>query len=127
MDLREKLIRQFWTYFNQRKFESVRPLLHKEFELIWETTEEIFPSRDALINVNRDYPGNWYTIPQRIELFDKGAVSVVLVYSDDIPDRFYATSFYEFKDNLISKITEYWATVEKAPEWRNKYSISKKK
>ncbi len=127
MDLREKLIRQFWAFFNQRKFESVRSLLNEEFELNWETTEEIFPSREALINVNRDYPGNWYTIPQRIELFDKGAVSVVLVYSDDIPDRFYATSFYEFKDNLISKITEYWATVEKAPEWRKKYSISKKK
>ncbi len=125
MDLREKLIRQFWAYLDKQKFESVRSLLHEEFELIWETTEEIFPSRDALINVNRDYPGNWHTIPQRIELFDKGAVSVVLVYSDDIQERFYATSFYKFKDNLICKITEYWATIEIAPEWRKKYSISK--
>jgi len=126
MDYREKLIRQFWAYFDQRKFESVRPLLHEKFELIWETTEEIFLSPDTLINVNRDYPGNWHTHLQRIEFFDKGAVSVVFVFSDEIPDRFYTTSFYEFKDNLISKITEYWATVEKAPEWRKKYSISKK-
>ncbi len=125
MDFREKLIREFWSFFEQQQFESVRPLLYEDFQAIWETTEEVFPSRDALIKVNQDYPGNWHTIPQRIDLFDQGAVSIVSVYSDDGPERFYATSFYEFKDHLISKITEYWATVEKAPEWRRGYSIPK--
>ncbi|WP_371806748.1 hypothetical protein [Candidatus Lokiarchaeum ossiferum] len=125
MDIREKLIRDFWSFFDQRKFENVKPLLHKEFTAIWETTNEVFPSRDALIKVNCDYPGNWHTVPQRIELFDNGAVSIVSVYSDDRPDRYFATSFYDFKDNLIRKITEYWATVEEAPEWRKGYSIPK--
>ncbi len=126
MDFREKLIRDFWTFFEHQQFKLVRPLLHEDFEAIWETTEEIFPSRDALIQVNRDYPGNWHTIPQRIDLFDNGAVSIVSVFSDDEPNRFYATSFYEFKDHLISKITEYWALVEKAPDWRTPHSIPRK-
>ena len=126
MDFREDLIRQFWSLFDQQKFEMVRSLLHEEFEVIWETSEEMFVSQDAFINVNRDYPGNWHTIPRRIELLDNGALSIVSVYSDDISDRFYVISFYEFKDKLIHKISEYWATVEKTPDWRKKYSIPRK-
>lgn len=127
MDFREKLIRDFWSFFDQREFEKVKPLLHEEFTAIWETTNEVFPSRDAFIKVNCDYPGKWHTIPQKVELFENGGgMSIVSVYYDDQTDRYFATSFYEFKDNLISKITEYWATVEEAPEWRKDYSIPKK-
>lgn len=126
MENREKLIRDFWSFFDQREFEKAKSLLHEEFIAMWETTNEVFPSRDAFIKVNVDYPGNWHTIPQKVELFGKEGVSIVSVYYDDQPDRYFATSFYEFKDNLIRKITEYWATVEKPPEWRKNYVKAEK-
>ena len=123
MDTREELIRKFWSLFDQEKFEQVKSLLHAEFKAVWITSNEKFPSADSLIKMNEAYPGRWHTIPQRIELLEYDALSITSVYSDDSPERFYAISFFEFKEGLISKIIEYWATVENSPEWRKQFSI----
>ena len=123
MDVKEEIIRKFWSLFDQEKFEQVKALLHAEFEAVWITSNEKFPSADSLIKMNEAYPGRWHTIPQRVELLKNEAFSITSVYSNDSPERFYAISLFEFKEGLISKITEYWATVEKAPKWRKQYSI----
>ena len=123
MNFREKSVREFWSFFDQRKFEMVRPLLHPIFEAYWVTTNEKFTSIDAFISVNQEYPGKWHTIPQEIILLEDKVLSIVSVFSKEFPDRFFVLSFFEFKAKLISKITEYWATVEHTPEWRKKFSI----
>jgi hypothetical protein len=122
MDNRKTLIEKFWKYFDNQDYEATKKLLHPDFKAIWNTTSELFPSREAIITVNRAYPGKWFTKLQRVDLFDQGAVSVVFIYSDDNEAKTYAISFYTFKDGLISEISDYYAAIEEAPEWRNPYS-----
>lgn len=124
MDYREALINDFWKYFDNEELDKALTLLHRDFRALWITSNETFNSRTKFIDMNDEYPGKWHTKLKRIELTNIGAVSVVHVYSkeDDTTMEFYVTSFYEFCDNLIYTMTEYWATLEEPPEWRRKYS-----
>jgi len=117
----KEIIKELWKYFDERKFDKAKELLHKEFKGYWKTTLEIFETRDNFIEVNKMYPGNWRTQLQKVEMTENGAVSVTYVYSKESENKFYATTFYKFKDNLIYRIEEYWATCEKSSSWRNKY------
>ncbi|WP_457559525.1 hypothetical protein [Candidatus Harpocratesius sp.] len=124
MDIRITLIQKFWDFFDKHQFEKALSLLHTEFQAIWVTSNEYFQTKEAFIQANCHYPGKWHTHLKRIELFDSEAVSVVKVFSKSKPAKYYATSFYKFKENLILEIKEYWATVENPPEWRKKYATT---
>ncbi len=116
------VIKEFWRLFNERKFEAAKELLHKDFVGNWKATGEIFENRTTFIEVNSVYPGNWKADLTKLETTETGVVSVTYLYFEDTADKYFATTFYEFQDGLISKIEEYWATCEDAPEWRAKYA-----
>ena len=97
-------------------------MLHADFSASWKATGEVFESREKFISANRDYPGNWKIEVKRLESTETGVVSVGFLHFEDKPDKYFATTFFEFKDDLIYLIEEYWAECENAPEWRDEYS-----
>ena len=115
-------INKLWNLFDERKYLETRDLFHDECKVIMESSREVFKNIDLYLQMNCDYPGNWRTVLEKVEILDEGAVSLVHVFSSEEEGEFYATTFYEFKDELIYEMKEYWATVEPQPEWRKKYS-----
>lgn len=116
------LINKLWSLFDEKKYFETRDLFHDECKIIMKSSKEIFNDVDSYLQMNLDYPGNWRMVLEKVEILDEGAMSLVHVFSLEENDEFYATTFYKFKDGLISNIEEYWATIESQPEWRRKYS-----
>ncbi len=123
MDNRKNLITEFWNLFDEKKYEATQKLLHKNFTATWATSNEKFLSAEKMIKVNSDYPGDWSTKLQKIELISENkAVSVVHIFEKNPKEGFFVTTFYEFKDNLIFEMTEYYAEITERPDWRKNYS-----
>ena len=118
----EEIVKQFWQLFDTGQIDEAGELLHDDFICEWITTGEKF-NKEQFIKVNKDYPLSWYTkLQQYYDVKNKG-ISIVHVYSDEAEARFYVTSIYEFKENSILRVEEYWATCEEVPKWRKSYSI----
>jgi len=116
------IVRNLWDLFDKRRFEDSRKLLKKDVTVKWVTTKEVFIGTDNFIAINTEYPGAWRTIPVKIENYsDDKVFSLTHVFMEDSEEEYYATSFFEFEDGLISSVEEYWSTVESPPEWRRKY------
>lgn len=123
MENRIPLIQEFWLRFDERRYSETAELLHKDFTATWETSKEKFISKEKMIAANMNYPGKWNTKLQKAELIGEDkAVSVVHIYTDADDTSLYAVSFYTFKDNLIYKMTEYYADITGREEWRKDFS-----
>lgn len=110
------LVTELWHAFDQRNWDSAHKLLHKNLVVHWPHSRERFLGPDNFIAANRAYPGSWRITLTRMHETETGVVTVVKV-SDGTLD-FYATSFFEFLDEKIVSIEEYWASGEKPPQWR---------
>jgi predicted SnoaL-like aldol condensation-catalyzing enzyme len=111
-------VKEFWKVFDDGRYDDVSGLLHPDCNVYWPNTREVFRGREKLINVNKRYPGRWYIDIVDIVSKTDLVISVVRVYSKEKEQHFYATSFFKFKDGLISEITEYWGENTEAPAWR---------
>jgi predicted SnoaL-like aldol condensation-catalyzing enzyme len=126
MDRNAEVVKKFWPIFDEARFDDVAELLEPDCNVYWPNTRELFKGRDKLIDVNKRYPGRWYM--DVVDIIAHGAmvVSVVKVYSKEDKHSFYATSFFKFKNGLISEITEYWGDITEAPAWRLAEGLSEK-
>ena len=117
-----ELIEKFWQLFDEKKYFETRDLFHDECKVYMESSREAFETIDLWLQMNFDYPGGWRTVLKRCDLIDEEAVSLAHVFSHEEEGEVYVTTFYKFKDGLISEMKEYWSAVEGQPEWRKKYS-----
>jgi hypothetical protein len=101
---------------NRRDWETAGQLLAPDdvFELA--LSRERIVGRDAYIDFNRGYPGDWHiAIDQVVAEGD----SVVLRLTVTIGDQAeIAIAFFELRDGLISRETDYWPEYYDPPEWR---------
>lgn len=117
MNKYQETVNVFWDIFNRREFEKVKPLLTDNFVCWWPQSKELIRGADNFIAVNQNYPGEWSIKCKRVIVEGNTVVSEVeLKFKDQIV---FATSFFEFSENKISKLTEYWSEPYNAPEWRN--------
>lgn len=126
MDRNAEVVKKFWQIFNEARYDDVADLLMPECNVYWPNTRELFKGRDKLIDVNKRYPGRWYIDVVDVIAQGDTVVSVVRVYSKEDKQSFYATSFFKFRDGLISEITEYWGDITEAPAWRIAEGLSEK-
>jgi hypothetical protein len=126
MKSNEDIVRTFWKLFNQAKFDDAGKLLSSDCNVYWPNTKEIFKGRDKFILANKVYPGRWFIDIKKIFSMDNIVISVVRVYSKDKNISFYATSFFKFKDGLISEIEEYYGQISEPPQWRIEQGLSEK-
>jgi len=116
------IVEMFWNYFDKQNWDNAAKLLHDDFTAYWITTNEKFSKTNFLL-VNRNYPCKWNTKLKKYDEIKNGGVSIVHVYSEESKYEFYVTTYYEFENELIKRIEEYWSTVEDAPEWREEYNL----
>jgi ketosteroid isomerase-like protein len=113
-----EMVKKYWQIFDEARFDDVADLLHPDCRVYWPNTRELFRGRDRLINVNKRYPGRWHI--DVIDIIDQNdsVISVVRVYSNESKHSFYATSFFKFRNGLVTEITEYWGDITEPPAWR---------
>ena len=122
--LRADIVKKFWNTMHQQQWEHLHNYFNSKATIEWPNTNEIFTTVDSFVRANSEYPGDWSIRIDRIEEFGNLVVSVVCVSLNESKISFYATSFFEFNNQTIMKLTEYWGDVGSAPEWRKKLGVS---
>ena len=118
MKTKEKIVEQYWKAFDEYNFDLAGTFMDTNAKVIWPNTQEIFKGRDNFILAQKNYPGTWKIILEKLISINEIVISVVEVTSAENSQSFYATSFFEFKGNYIIEITEYWGEISEPPEWR---------
>ncbi|MCK4339837.1 MAG: nuclear transport factor 2 family protein [Candidatus Cloacimonetes bacterium] len=118
MKTKEKIVEQYWKAFDEYNFDLAGTFMDTNAKVIWPNTQEIFKGRDNFILTQKNYPGTWKIILEKLISINEIVISVVKVTSVENSQSLYATSFFEFKGNYIIKITEYWGEISEPPEWR---------
>ena len=118
MKTKEKIVEQYWKAFDEYNFDLAGTFMDTNAKVIWPNTQEIFKGRDNFILTQKNYPGTWKIILEKLISINEIVISVVKVTSVENSQSFYATSFFEFKGNYIIKITEYWGEISEPPERR---------
>jgi hypothetical protein len=100
---------QIETYFqtlNARDWTGFAATLHEQVLYEMPQTRERVRGREAYLDFNITFPGNWIIEVSRVIADDvRGAAEIVLrVDSQTMP----ALVFFEFTDGLIVRITDYW-------------------
>lgn len=126
MSENKEIVTKFWNAFGEARFADARPLLHPNIVVYWPNTREMFKGRDRFIRANEEYPGRWVISLARLVSENDTVVSVVYVESADRAASFYATSFFTFRDGLITEITEYWSDCGEPPAWRIEKGLSER-
>jgi ketosteroid isomerase-like protein len=118
-DTTRRLVERYWQVMNGNDFRAVGELLHDEFVLDYPQSGERIRGREnnALINERYPSPGPWNFTVERLVVDGDQAVSDVRVRGADVEAR--AISFFEMRDGLIWRVTEYWPEPFEAPEWRS--------
>ena len=112
-------VERLWRAFDERDFDGAGEQCHEDVVLEWPQSRERIRGRANLVEVNRNYPGDWKITIERIVVCGESAVSQVAVRIDGRTE--YATSFFELRDEKIATIREFWAEEYQAPEWRARW------
>lgn len=119
MIMNKEIVNKLWKFFDKRQFAEVAPLLADDFVCIWPQSKELIRGADNFIALNENYPGEWSINCKRV--VDDGVQAVSEVELNYDGQVIYATSFFEFMDGRITKMTEHWSDPYEAPEWRSKW------
>lgn len=116
-----QMVERFWQTMNTNDWEAVGRLLHDAFTLDWPQSGERIRGRANFIAVNASYPavGPWRFAVRRIVADVDGAVSDVEVTAPEVHAR--VVSFFEPRDGLIARITEFWPDPFAAAAWRTQW------
>jgi ketosteroid isomerase-like protein len=111
-------VHALWQRFEARDWAGARELLHDHAALHWPTSGEHFEDADAAIRVQAVYPEGWHIRVIEVNPLADGRVHSSIEVTHGV-HRFFANSFFRFEGERIADITEYWATFELPPAWRN--------
>lgn len=118
----ETLVRTYWHNISDQKWEEAESLLHPNFIAEWPQSRERFRDRAAYIQMNREYPGTHRVEILQMEAREDRAVATVFIHAVDTGQKAFATSWFEFTEGKISKLTEFWAEPYPAPEARKRWA-----
>lgn len=125
MNYKEKVI-SLWDDMDKQNWNNISTYFDKNAVINWHNTNESF-NVNEFIMANREYPGDWKIEIERLECIKNLVISVVKIQlQNDNNISFHASSFFEFNDNKIKLLNEYWGNDEKAPQWRIDKKIGKK-
>lgn len=110
-------VKSFWTDIHDKNWDVLARYFAPKAAIEWPNTNECFTTEEFIM-ANREYPGDWEISIVRIEHMDSTIVTVTHVQERESNISYYATSFFEFENSLIVRLTEYWSENGDAPEWR---------
>lgn len=121
---KEEFIVRFWEDVAAQNGKNLKSYFLSDAIINWHNTNERFSVEEYII-ANCDYPGNWCSNVERIEIIGDLVISVARVWHADNGDSFHVVSFFKFQDDKILCLDEYWGDDGVAPQWRLDKKIGK--
>lgn len=121
---KKQLIKNFWSDIAAQHATKLKEYFHPDAYVRWNNTNEQFTVDEFLV-ANCEYPGNWRGEVERIEQIGDLAISVARVWTADNRASFHVTSFFEFCNDKIAVLNEYWGDDGVAPQWHLDKHIGK--
>ncbi len=121
---RKQIILDFWQDVANQNANNLQNYFLSNATIKWHNTNEQF-SVEEYIRANCEYPGDWCGEVERIELVGNLGITATRVWLLDNSASFHATSFFEFVDDKIISLNEYWGDDGVAPKWRLDKGIGK--
>lgn len=115
-------VRDLWNAVHRQAWEELAGFFLPDAEIYWHNTNERFTVSE-FVRANREYPGDWSVTIQRLEATETAVVSVVRVRLSEGGAAFHATSFFQFRDGIISRLDEYWGDDGPPPQWRQEKKL----
>ncbi len=114
----QQLVERYWQTMNSNDFWAVGDLLHDDFVLDYPQSGERIVGREKNARLNTEYPsaGPWSFVVERMIAGDDTAVTDVHVRGAEMRAR--VISFFEVREGLIWRMTEYWPDPFEAPAER---------
>lgn len=134
-ELDHKLLAERWIAAVPTDEGVLKEICHPQYTEDWPQSGESFRSLDQMIEIHREYPlgvpgkddtsvrgeaTSWVVTPMLTLLRITGSGNLYFVESTTTyPDgKYHVVSILEFRDDLISKATTYFAKDYEAPGWR---------
>ncbi|RPI77575.1 MAG: nuclear transport factor 2 family protein [Desulfobacteraceae bacterium] len=108
-----KTVEQYWQTLNDRDWQAFGALLHEGMVYEIPQTRERVRGKEAYIDFNKTYPGDWTLAIVHLVADQHRAVSQI-AFRDDGQEQV-GISFFEFKDGLICRITDFWPVAYEPP------------
>lgn len=122
--MKKDLLTLYWAAVTQQNALEIKKYFAENAYIRWNNTNEQFTVDEFLI-ANCEYPGSWKHEIERIEGMGNLSITVVKVWRVDVSICFHVTSFFEFEQDKIKALNEYWGDDGIAPEWRLNKKIGK--
>jgi len=106
VDTHKDIIERFWKAVNNRDWETFESLVHEDIVYELPQTRERVRTRVAFRELNANYPGDWTLRIVRLVVDDCQAASQIAFRIND--EEQVGISFFEFKNELIYRIIEFW-------------------
>lgn len=116
MDRKEILI-SFWRDVAKQNESALKNYFTADAYILWNDTNEEFSVEEYII-ANCEYPGEWCGEVERLELMNDLAITVTRVWLSDNSASFHVVSFFEFQEDKIAVLSEYWGEDGIVPQWR---------
>lgn len=128
------IVRNFWSYLADQKWNQLKDLLDKDFEACWPQSREKMDAT-GFVEVNKNYPGTHNievaNMNHEYDCWDHGSTVITQTYikskrPDDKIIELYAISFFTIVHNedgekKITELIEYWADTYSSPDWRRQW------
>ncbi len=105
------LIRRLHERYQARDWSAAEALLHPDVQLRMPATAEVFTGRDRVLALQVDYPEPWGEL-RVLRVVDGGPCVAAVEVEVAAPDQvFRCAGFWETREGLLYRGTEYWVTV----------------
>lgn len=121
---KEAILNSFWRDVARQDATALKTYFTPTASICWHNSNECF-NVDEYIIANCEYPGEWQGEIERREECGLFFITVTRVWLSDMSASFHVTSFFEFSEEKISKLDEYWGDDGVAPQWRLEKKIGK--
>ena len=118
----KNIIEKYWKAANDQDWETFESLLHEDIVYEIPQTRERIRGRVAFKEFNATYPGDWTLKIVSLVADESQAVSQIVFQINDKEQS--AISFFEFKNELINRIVEFWPEPYDPP-MRQSHSIER--
>ncbi len=102
----ERLVERYWSALEARDWAALAATLAEDVVYELPQTRERVRGRDAYLDFNATFPGDWHIRPQRLVAGAAGAVGKILL--QDGEERLTAITFFEVAEGRIVRLEEYW-------------------
>ena len=121
---KSKTVQSFWFDVAKQNTSGLKEYFTQNAVINWHNTNERFTVEEYII-ANCEYPGCWNGKVERFEILDNLVITVAKVWTADETMVLHATSFFEFTNDKITVLNEYWGDDGTAPQWRLDKHIGK--